>query len=536
MKEKLSKKFMYLLFNFRTLLLILFLFSSFMFFNYDFSDDKKIAITNVGIGSLSSKMGFEVDTNSKLRDLEVIQTLNGDEVSSVLDFYNFLNSSINSSVLIETNKNSYFLERFTLSSNDSIEEAFGLSFRDKPKSNLKLGIELEGGSRIILDTNKTLNESEFSDLLLVLNQRLSKGGLSGTKAKKIEDVFSGEKFILIESTSSNKNYIFNLLEKQGNFEAYLGDEFAFNSNNIIKASISPNTFEGCSNSAPYICTYSFSFSIDDNGTNSFFDIASQSSVVSNQLSKRLAFYLDDSEIVNLSVSSVFKYQKISTPQITISGDYTDSISAARKSAIDEIEILKVILKTGPLPTELNIISSYSISSKLSNDFLSNAIFIGFLSLLIVSTTIAIRYKSPYIFAGVFVALVSEILIILGLSSLMSWAITIDLAAIGGLIAAIGTGVDDQIIITDEFFRKKNKSKKSKQKIKGAVLIILIAYLTTLAAMLPLSFTGLEVIKGFSTMIILGITIGVLITRPFYASYLRIMMTTKKQREEEEKED
>ncbi len=38
------------------------------------------------------------------------------------------------------------------------------------------------------------------------------------------------------------------------------------------------------------------------------------------------------------------------------------------------------------------------------------------------------------------------------------------------------------------------------------------------------------------MIIVGITIGVFITRPAYAAMLRIMMTTRKRREEEDKEE
>ena len=61
---------------------------------------------------------------------------------------------------------------------------------------------------------------------------------------------------------------------------------------------------------------------------------------------------------------------------------------------------------------------------------------------------------------------------------------------------------------------------------------MIAYFTTLAAMIPLMFAGLKMLQGFSLMILLGVTVGVLITRPAYAAMLRIIMTTREQRAEE----
>ena len=65
---------------------------------------------------------------------------------------------------------------------------------------------------------------------------------------------------------------------------------------------------------------------------------------------------------------------------------------------------------------------------------------------------------------------------------------------------------------------------------------MIAYFTTLAAMVPLYFAGLKILQGFAFMIIIGVTVGVLITRPAYAAYLRIITTTRQERKEEEEEE
>ena len=65
---------------------------------------------------------------------------------------------------------------------------------------------------------------------------------------------------------------------------------------------------------------------------------------------------------------------------------------------------------------------------------------------------------------------------------------------------------------------------------------MISYLTTVAAMIPLYFAGLKILQGFAFMIIIGVTIGVFITRPAYAAILRIIMTTRVQRKQEAEED
>ena len=100
----------------------------------------------------------------------------------------------------------------------------------------------------------------------------------------------------------------------------------------------------------------------------------------------------------------------------------------------------------------------------------------------------------------------------------------DLAAIAGIIAAVGTGVDDQIVITDEIIRgQKEKFLSWKERIKKAFGIILVAYFATLAAMLPLWGAAAGLLRGFALTTILGVSIGVLVTRPAFASMLEKLM-------------
>ncbi|MFV2041548.1 MAG: protein translocase subunit SecD, partial [Candidatus Hydrothermarchaeales archaeon] len=86
-----------------------------------------------------------------------------------------------------------------------------------------------------------------------------------------------------------------------------------------------------------------------------------------------------------------------------------------------------------------------------------------------------------------------------------------------IIAAVGTGVDDQIVITDEVFMEREKS--IRHRMKSAFFIIMAAWMTTVAAMLPLFSIGLQILRGFALTTIIGVTIGVAVTRPAYASLI-----------------
>ncbi|MCK4497292.1 MAG: hypothetical protein KAU24_03795 [Candidatus Aenigmarchaeota archaeon] len=116
-------------------------------------------------------------------------------------------------------------------------------------------------------------------------------------------------------------------------------------------------------------------------------------------------------------------------------------------------------------------------------------------------------------------------LLIPLLGMASW--TIDLPTIGGIIAAIGMGVDHQIIIADETLAGKKEEEKLytlKKKIKMAFFIIFGAAATTIAAMIPLMSIGIGFIRGFAITTIVGVLVGILITRPAYARIIE--MTTK----------
>ena len=105
---------------------------------------------------------------------------------------------------------------------------------------------------------------------------------------------------------------------------------------------------------------------------------------------------------------------------------------------------------------------------------------------------------------------------MGVASLIEW--NLDLASIAGILATIGTGFDDQIVILDEAKQKTILSLK--QRLKRAFAIIMGAYFTSLVALLPLIKAGAGLFKGFAITTIIGISIGVFITRPAFSEFIK----------------
>ena len=99
------------------------------------------------------------------------------------------------------------------------------------------------------------------------------------------------------------------------------------------------------------------------------------------------------------------------------------------------------------------------------------------------------------------------------------------ASIAGIIAAIGTGVDHQIVIADETLRGSRDGSlyNWRERIKRAFMIIMLSYFTVAVAMLPLVFAGAGLLKGFAITTLLGASLGVFVTRPAFSELMSILV-------------
>jgi preprotein translocase subunit SecD len=221
-------------------------------------------------------------------------------------------------------------------------------------------------------------------------------------------------------------------------------------------------------------------------------------------------------ITNEGVSDISQAEQFST--LRISGTRETA-----QEALNDLEELAILLESGSLPTPVKSISKESISPSLGEAFKSLVIIMGFIAFIVVGIVIVIRYKNWRLALPIFIIGGSEVII--NVAFIVLTQRPLDLASFAGLIAAIGTGVDSEIVITDEIMAKSKKVKESLLKrTKAALFIIMTSAFTMIAVMLPIiifsrAYPGIDKLYGFAVVAIAGALIGVFITRPAFTKII-----------------
>ncbi|MBI4163908.1 MAG: hypothetical protein HY512_03525 [Candidatus Aenigmarchaeota archaeon] len=547
----------------------------------------------------------------------VITRVNTVPVKSFND-WNEQTGKLSNSVRMTVDGREYNFNLNQTNSTGTNQEKLGINVLDVSKFNLDFGLDLRGGTRVLLKPKTDALIEEIEDAKNVLQTRANLYGLKEIKFKVLSEL-GGTNLLEIEASGVGSDVINNLLSKSGKFEAKVSKpvtikdgvgEFKLYSNTypvkIIdnetielnnqklnkssKTTIEDIEFEFVNKTADGIVLLGSAYhgkdieivytdaqrsglqSTQGGGYNFFFGV-----LVSKQGAERFGKitsgvpefidiltnekYLKDSEILifvddqlvsNLRIGSELGGREYTTPQI--SGSRED-----RQSALEERLRLQTVLKSGATPVSLETVSVDVIPPTLGAGFITSSIYVAGLSGLVVLIIVIVRYRRPKLAIPMFLVTVVEIAIILGIAAIndgaiwgavlilnivllgvsamkkhevdvfawvgaitipllgMGMAWTIDLPAIGGIIAAIGTGIDHQIIIADEAITgQKKKVYSIKDKIKVAFFIIFGAAATIVVAMLPLMFLVAEFVKGFAITTIIGVWIGVSVTRPAYS--------------------
>ncbi len=174
-----------------------------------------------------------------------------------------------------------------------------------------------------------------------------------------------------------------------------------------------------------------------------------------------------------------------------------------------------ILSGGALPVGVVVNTPTTLSSTLGKSAFQVSLLALILAMIFVSIMIVVRYRRIFLIGPILLTTLMELFIIVSIIGLVG---TIDLAALAGMIAVVGTGIDAQIIITDEIISKEKGKSSSRVVLGHAFYIVWMDAILIVIAMLPLFFsTSLTQVVGFSESTIIGALMGVLITRPAYGA-------------------
>jgi protein-export membrane protein SecD len=459
-------------------------------------------------------------------------------------------------------------------------EIFNISAQPIASNNLKFGLDIEGGIRALLEPKNLTNQTTVEEIISILETRINIYGLRQAEFRKLD--VGNKEMIMVSIAGGSEQEIEDLLSKKGRFDARIPlalenrssfklgkfligenkkykvvilnnttikindmvyekeDKFelsgikfriknlslnrvvleglVFNSEDIKEVGLPPESnFLGKVENG-----YKFQFGviISSEGAKRFAELTQNlKRVVSptgSYLSEKIYFYIDNKEMDSLNIAGDLMGREIANPVITGYGE-------TQEEAIKNRDRLKAILKSGNLPVELNIVSMDRLNPTLGENYLYIISLAGLIAIFLVSTVVFIRYRNLKISIGVIFTMLSEVIIILGFAALTKW--NLSTLALAGIVAAIGFGVDDQILIIDET-RKKKEKYSLKEGLKRAFFMIFGAGATTIFAMLPILFAGFTAyreIGGFAVTTIVGILAGILITRPAFAKYVEYLL-------------
>lgn len=469
-----------------------------------------------------------VDKNSTeydagLRPDMVIKSINGNAIKNTIQYSEVTSevfkNDLQQKLTINTNKG-----EFIFLSNGSLE----ITISNVPASRLKTGLDLSGGARALVKAeNTTLDKDQINDLVSITTERLNAFGLSDVVIKPVTDL-SGGNFMLIEIAGSTSSELRELLESQGKFEAKIGNSTVFIGGDrditYVGSTGQDAGIYSCDQSQDgYYCQFRFVIYLSDKAAQRQADLTNNLSVNISSggkyLEKPLDLYVDNSLMDTLQIGADLKGQVTTQIQISGSGSGTTQ-KEAFDDATKNMKKLQTILKTGSLPYKLEIVKLDTISPTLGKEFTKNLLKLALVVFVIVSVVLFLRYRKIKITSLVILTMFSEAFITLAIATLLKW--NIDVAGIAGIIAGMGTGVNDQIMIIDESSSKEANRLPIKERIKGALFMIFGAFFTIIAAMIPLFWAGAGMLRGFALTTIIGVSVGILITRPAFANMVESM--------------
>jgi len=467
-----------------------------------------VLISSVDLNSTAFEQG--------LRQGQIIIEIDGKKIGNIEDFSLVLANKFNSNESVKTTIVTENI-KIILFSNKPPE----ITVSDIPKTNLKLGLDLVGGSRALVKAQDfKLSPTDAEELSNVIENRLNVYGIEDINVLPISDLV-GNNFVRIEIAGATPEDLRNLISEQGKFEAKIGNKTVFVGGNKDITSVARSGQEALIETCQptqrgYFCNFRFTIFLSEDAARRHTEITGDLDISLDNpgyLSERLDLYLDDKLVDSLLISEGLK--GVLTTQISISGSAIgETQNQAYDNAIDEMNQLQTVLITGSLPYKLEILKLDILSPTLGKQFVNSILFAGFAALFAVFLVISFRYKKIKSSMAFLITSLSEIIIILGIASLIKW--NLDLPSIAGILVTIGTGIDQQIIILDE---AKDKFSSIKQRMKRAFGIILGAYFTAVVAMIPLYWAAAGFFKGFAITTIIGITAGILITRPAFTDMI-----------------
>ena len=368
----------------------------------------------------------------------------------------------------------------------------------------------------------------------VLNNKINAGGLAGGSASQV--AAPGQQFMLVEVPGANRTEVIDLIGERGQVETvalYPSEDGGYETTSLLDQSDfadiggARQAEGGNPPNVPVVLTESAAgefvdamvdLGFTDNTGRCNYDL--EAGEPEDENSYCLLTVLDGEVVFAASLGSDLG------SSIENSDFLADPSYQTTAETFEDARELELNIRAGALPTNLDIDNrgtSFFLQPSLAAQFKPLSLLTGAAAIGAVAFMVFLRYRKPEVAGPMLLTAGAEVYILLGFAAAVG--LPLDLSHIAGFIAVIGTGVDDLVIIADEIMQRGEvrTSRVFESRFKKAFWVIGAAAATTIIAMSPLAVLSLGDLQGFAIVTIVGVLIGVLVTRPAYGDILRILV-------------
>jgi preprotein translocase subunit SecF len=215
---------------------------------------------------------------------------------------------------------------------------------------------------------------------------------------------------------------------------------------------------------------------------------------------------------NVSIlRDVFNKMNLGDVNIKKFGEENDFLIKIEKKDTSEniIQLIKTDL-TKSIGNTYNFRRVENVGPKVSSELLKSGITAIFLSLVAMLFYIWVRFEWQFSL-GAIIALFHDVIITLGLFSLLN--LEINLSIVAAVLTIVGYSMNDTVVIYDRVRENLKKYSDIKifeltnKSINETLSRTLITSITTLLALMSIYLFGGEILKGFSLAMIFGVVFG-----------------------------
>jgi preprotein translocase subunit SecD len=357
-----------------------------------------------------------------------------------------------------------------------------------------------------------VSKSTADDIKRILENKINSLGTKDAKVNTLTGLNNVARYIRVELAGVDMNQAQEIVGKQGRFEIRI--QTTGNQTEHVLSGDTITSVQVPSQEPPGSDNWGVGFTLSESGAAAFRAAAIQYGATADPAKHHLIMLLDNETVYSAPLSDDLagKIQSENIRQLFAStGTGTYGVQQATN--------LEIHLRAGALPVEVTIAGSGGVSAPLGERYKQMALLAGIFALIVVGFVIYFRYREPYIVLPMVLINFSEIIILLGFISLIRFQM--DLPTIAGLIAVLGTGIDQLVVITDEILHEGKVPSPGLylKRLTRALNIIVVAAATVVIAMVPLALMDLSTLKGFAIITIMGVLVGVIVTRPAYGKII-----------------